>query len=360
MNDNQPPPGLDDTRPLVASEPSNRGLWIFGGLLGVSALGLFAALEARRGDQAKAMVIPSGENRGALIASPPDLAIPPDYQGSAYPGPQGPYAVRQVPLAPYALPQPRMASGPRGPVMMQQAVPSGYSSPLPSYTSMPSQPAGPAVVYKAPDMQIEARETPGSGEAVKTGNRTLAGKLANPSMTVPQGVVVQAVLESALDSTRAGFARAIVSRDVRGFDGSRVLIPRGSRLIGNYKPDLAQGQKRAFIQWERLIRPDGATIAVNSPAADPLGRAGLGGKVNTHFFERFGGAILQSTLDIGVAAASRRVAGDSVVVALPGSAVTNTTKDLAPTDIKPTLKVRQGTSVSVFVARDLDFSSVEQ
>lgn len=360
MSDNEPLPGLDDTRPLVASEPSNRGLWIFGGLLGVSALGLFAALEARRGDQTKAMVIPSGENRGALIASPPDLAIPPDYPLSAYPVQQGPFALHQVAPSPYTLPPQRIESGSRRPVIVQQSGAPAYSAPLPTYTPMPSQPAGPSVVYKAPETQIEAREAPGSSEAVKTGNRTLAGKLANPSMTVPQGVVVQAVLESALDSTRAGFARAIVARDVRGFDGSRVLIPRGSRLIGNYKPDLAQGQKRAFIQWERLIRPDGAIIAVNSPAADPLGRAGLGGKVNTHFFERFGGAILQSTLDIGVAAASRRVAGDSVVVALPGSAVTNTAKDLAPTDIKPTLKVRQGTSVSVFVARDLDFSSVEQ
>lgn len=359
MSETEPSPALDDTRPLVASEPSNRGLWIFGGLLAVSALGLFAALEARRSDQTKAMVIPTGENRGAAIASPPDLVIPPDYPVNAYPVPQGPFAVRQIAPAPYTLPQTRMARGPSSSVVIQQAPPAGYSAPLPSYTPMPAQPSGPAVVYKAPENQFEPREAPGATEAVKTGNRTLAARLANPSMTVPQGVVVQAVLESALDSTRAGFARAIVSRDVRGFDGSRVLIPRGSRLIGNYKPDLAQGQKRAFIQWERLIRPDGAIIAINSPAADPLGRAGVGGKVNSHFFARSGGAILQSTLDIGVAAATQGIVGNGVIVALPASGLTAAARDVAPTDIRPTLKVKQGTSVSVFVARDLDFSSVE-
>ena len=72
------------------------------------------------------------------------------------------------------------------------------------------------------------------GTAV-AGTRTRAGVLANRATTVAQGTLIPAVLETALDSTRPGLARAIVSRDVRGFDGSRVLIPRGSRLIGEYR-----------------------------------------------------------------------------------------------------------------------------
>ena len=114
------------------------------------------------------------------------------------------------------------------------------------------------------------------------------------------------MLETALDSTRPGFARAIVSRDVRGFDGSRVLIPRGSRLIGEYRSEVAPGQRRALVNWTRLIRPDGVTIAIGSPAGDPLGRGGIRARVNSHFFERFAGAILQSALDIGVNLAGAR------------------------------------------------------
>jgi type IV secretion system protein VirB10 len=164
------------------------------------------------------------------------------------------------------------------------------------------------------------------------------------------------VLETALDSTRPGLARALVSRDVRGFDGSRVLIPRGSRLIGEYRSEAAPGQRRALVNWIRLIRPDGVTIAIGSPASDTLGRAGIRAKVNTHFFERFAGAILQSALDIGVNLASR--AGNGTTVILPGT-FQGAPQIVQPSQITPTLKVRPGTSISIFAARDLDFSSAE-
>jgi type IV secretion system protein VirB10 len=164
------------------------------------------------------------------------------------------------------------------------------------------------------------------------------------------------VLETALDSTRAGFARALVSRDVFSFDGSQILIPKGSRLIGEYKSDLSLGQNRALIQWQRMMRPDGVMIELDSPSADPLGRAGIKGKVNSHFFERFGGAILQSSLDIGVQLATSKVANGTVIYALPGEM-----RSAMPTQekVQPTVTVKQGTSVSVFVARDLDFTAVQ-
>lgn len=347
---------VDDGLPLVSMKTSNRPLWIFGGVALVSAVALFAALESGRSAREEAATLPAANSAGQVISAPPELAIPQDYQDYQS---QTPFAqmTPQPPVAPAAPVQVRMVRPPSNytPPPMQQ---------LPPFTA-PSPPAipQPAVVYRAPEPRNDNADDggkPGSAEAVKTGNRTTAAHFANPALTVPQGTVIQAVLETALDSNRAGFARAIISRDVRGFDGSRILIPRGSRLLGNYKADLAQGQNRAFIQWERLMRPDGAIIAVNSPAADPLGRAGVGGTVNTHFFQRFGGALLQSSLDLGVGLASRSLSGGNVVVALPGSAVTNTAKDLVPQDIKPTLKTKQGTSVSVFVARDLDFSTVDQ
>jgi type IV secretion system protein VirB10 len=185
-----------------------------------------------------------------------------------------------------------------------------------------------------------------------------ASRLLNPTLTVPQGTVIAGVLETALNSTRAGAARAIVSRDVTGFDGARVLIPRGSRLYGEYGSDVAPGQRRALIRWQRLTRPDGVIINLDSPAADPLGRAGVEGRVNSHFLARFGSAILQSVLDIGVGLATRSVRDDAVIIGLPGSTQQITGQQAS--QVQPTLSVRQGTSVSVFVARDLDFSTVER
>ena len=80
-------------------------------------------------------------------------------------------------------------------------------------------------------------------------------------------------------------------------------------------------------------------------------------KVDTKFFQRFGGALLQSVLDIGVGVATRK-AGDGVIVALPGSTQNVTRVDQS--QVTPTLRVKHGTSLSVYVARDLDFSDVER
>jgi type IV secretion system protein VirB10 len=176
-------------------------------------------------------------------------------------------------------------------------------------------------------------------------------------MTVPQGFLIPAVLETGFDSTKPGFARAVVSRDVRGFDGRNVLIPRGSRLIGEYSADATPGQNRAVITWTRLMRPDGMTIAMGSPAVDTLGRGGVKASVNTHFFQRFGDALLQSTIGIGSALAQRSVTGPVVVVG-GGPATAATQAQAVPTtSYVPTLTVPAGKSISVFVAHDLDFSA---
>ena len=180
------------------------------------------------------------------------------------------------------------------------------------------------------------REDPNA--APSSTERARAGTLANKASTVVQGTLIPAVLETAFDSTRPGFARALVQRDIRGFDGSQVLIPRGSRLIGEYAADAAPGQKRAKVAWSRLIRPDGVTIAIGSPAADPVGRGGIKAKVNSHFLARFAGAILQSSLDVGVNLASR-AGGAPVIVALPNSVQNTGVGNLRANQIQPTLTV---------------------
>jgi type IV secretion system protein VirB10 len=175
--------------------------------------------------------------------------------------------------------------------------------------------------------------------------------LRNPSLTVPQGALIPGVLETALNSDLPGFARAVVSRDVRSFDGSQVLIPRGSRVIGEYKSGIAQGQSRAFIIWSRVIRPDGASIQIASNGTDDLGRAGLTGQVDRKYLQRFGGAILTTVLQAGVAAVSQQpttsisIGGVGGAAGAPGLA--------APSNISPTIKVPQGSPIRIFVGRDL-------
>ncbi len=345
----------EDIRPMVARPVNNRGVWVFGGMAAIAAILLFSALEARRTAANSPSIMTPREGSGNMISGPPPLAMPGGYDANRE---LGSVLLTRVPGSvngvPYTLPgvpnTPRvMQSGyvPGPPIAPQ---PAAYNDPdSPFYRPLQPEPArasAPAVAQPAPSP---------AAAAILAGNRVGATRFVNPSATVPQGAVIQAVLETALDSNRPGFVRAIVSRDVRSFDGTKVLIERGSRLFGEYKAELASGQNRAFIQWLTLTRPDGVQIAVNSPAADPLGRAGVKGDVNSHFFQRFAGALLQSTLDLGVGLLTRSANNGTVVVGLPGSTSIVNNNSNQP---QPTLKVKHGAAVSVFVARDLDFTSV--
>ena len=179
-----------------------------------------------------------------------------------------------------------------------------------------------------------------------------ATKLADPANTVVQGTLIPAVLETAINTDVPGYARAVVSQDVRSFDGSKVLIPRSSRLIGEYKGVTEAGQRRAYLMWTRLVRPDGVSIALASPAADFTGEAGIGGKVNSHFFSRFGSSILLSILG---GAGSLFTGGASTVVVSGGQSAASVAAQRDSTR-PPTIKVQQGEPIRVFTARDLIFS----
>jgi type IV secretion system protein VirB10 len=187
--------------------------------------------------------------------------------------------------------------------------------------------------------------------------RSRATQLRNTQQTIPQGAMIPGVLETALDSDLPGYTRAVVSRDVRGFDGSVILVPRGSRVIGQYKSAVSQGQSRAFVIWTRIIRPDGASIQIASSGTDPLGRAGLEGSVNRHFFEQFGGAVMLSVINAGLNNLSRTPSTE-VVIGSSTQATALGASALLPAAISPTIKVPQGAPIRIFVARDLDFSSV--
>ncbi len=348
----------DDGLPLVGEDRGNRGLWLGLGGIGIEGVLLFTALESNR-----------------RAAAEPQIAPPRDFAVASQPGP-GLVIPQEYSLAPYTFsPATLTADRPSRPVRLPPvrltAVPSSGGlapeQPSPAYTpppvpALPEAPdpgrAAPLIVY---DMAAAAALTSGNEQAAPSLRNASAVAVAavDRSRIVPQGTLIYAVLETALDSTQSGQVRAILSNDVYNSSGTRILIPKGSRVFGEYKGDIASGQSRALIIWGRLIRPDGVTISLDSPASDPLGRAGIKGKVDTHFGERLLGALLQSTIDFGVLAASRAVTSDSgVVVALPQAAQQAGSK-LIQEPPKPTLRVRHGTRIAVFVSRDLDFSGVD-
>jgi type IV secretion system protein VirB10 len=189
-----------------------------------------------------------------------------------------------------------------------------------------------------------------------------ASQIQNLDTLIAQGAMISGILETALQSDLPGMARAIVSENIYSFDGAKLLIPQGSRLIGQYRSGLVRGQSRVFVIWNRLIRNDGVSINIGSYGTDDLGRSGLEGDVDTHFFERFGSSVLLSMIDsglqIGAASANDR---DAATVAVNTGNDFSRAAEIALQNsiaIPPTINVNQGTRIKVFVGKDLDFSHV--
>jgi type IV secretion system protein VirB10 len=291
------------------------------------------------------------------------------------PAPMIATAVPETASAPVSLRlTPALLSGPDGGVAPADGAPTGLDPPMrlrapamvvdlsgnPAPADAAAAPAagapGAATAVKASaDEQFAARV---SDSEVETAEAT---RLGNTALVAPQGTIIPAILETGINSDLPGYVRALVSRDVRGFDGSTVLVPRGSKLIGEYTSGVAAGQSRAFVVWTRLLTPDGISVDIGSPAVDPLGRGGIKGETNSHFLRRFGAAILMSVLSAGLEGAANHFARNNtaIVIGTPQQATNGASIALQrDIDVPTTITVPQGTPIRAFIARDLDFSGV--
>lgn len=173
-----------------------------------------------------------------------------------------------------------------------------------------------------------------------------------------KGNTIPCVLQTAMDSTLPGFVTCKLPADVIGKTGI-TLLDRGTLVVGETHGGMQQGQNRLFVLWTRAETPNGVVINLDSPAADPLGRTGFDGEVNTHFWARLGGALLlsivQGGLQAGVASVSPQ-GGTNIQTGAVDSVAAESLRNSV--NIRPTLTKNQGELVSIFVARDLDFSGV--
>lgn len=187
---------------------------------------------------------------------------------------------------------------------------------------------------------------------------TRAEVIVNPGNTVVQGTMIQAVTETALDSTLPGAIRAIVSEDVHSFDGTRVLIPRGARLVGRYRSDVALAQSRVMVAWDRIILPDNQTVEISAFGGDELGRTGTTGFVDTRFAQRFGSAALISLIGALPAAAAGQIEDEAAadIASDVGTDLRDSTQSVMQDylAIRPVIHVDQGTRITVMVDRDLE------
>ena len=188
---------------------------------------------------------------------------------------------------------------------------------------------------------------------------TSAEVIANPGNTILQGTIIQASLETAVDSSLPGQIIAIVNRPVWSFSQSRVLIPQGSRLFGSYSSDISLGQSRILVGWTRLVTPEGQSVELAAFGADDQGRSGVKGEVNNRFGLRFGTSALLSIIGAVPSLASVGQNSDAAATAVQnvGENFAETTNSVIGeyATLPPIISLQPGAAVSVIVDRDLEF-----
>ena len=185
-----------------------------------------------------------------------------------------------------------------------------------------------------------------------------ASVLPTQRLLLPKGAFIDCTLETAIDSTLPGMTTCVTATDTFSADGEVVLLERGTQLVGETRGEVRQGQARVFVLWTEARTPTGVVVPLDSPGTDAVGRSGLTGKVNTHFWARFGAAILVSVIDAGVQAGVQST-GNGAVIVNPSTSEDVMTGILQSTvDIPPTITVAPGARIQVLVARNVDFRSV--
>lgn len=231
-------------------------------------------------------------------------------------------------------------------------------SPVPvlSDTALPPAPGNPQVVQT---LAGKRRDFLGSGNARLTES---AARIVAPSSpyVVQAGSVIPAALITGIRSDLPGQVTAQVTQNVYDSPTGRILlIPQGARLIGEYDSEIADGQNRVLLVWERLILPGGRSIALDrQPGADASGRAGLADRTDHHWGRVLRAALISTLLGIGVEAGS---SGDGALLRAlrDGSqdSLNQAGQRIVEREMKvpPTLTVRPGHPLRVMVTRDLVF-----
>jgi type IV secretion system protein VirB10 len=370
-----PPPEddseMDSGMPTVAAAPGRVLVVMLGGILivGFVLYLLFGGDDdsgSKRADEPIQVTTNTGPATQQPLPTPPPVPDPPRAQPTQLPPPPPPVA---------APPPPAPVSNKVDPSQLSKVQQERRASSLLVHGGRGSTPTAATrgqIGYAGSDPNLaftrEYLENTGANQA----EATLMG---NMNYIVAQGKVIDAILETAINTDLPGPLRAIVSRDVYAESGREIMIPKGSRLIGSYNSGIERGQTRVYVIWQRVIRPDGIDIQVDSPGVDSLGRAGVAGYVDNKYTEMFMASLLTSTVSIGLGIAADEALSDS------GTSQTNTSdgtttssgsagsqavlegiRDFSDTseqilrgilEQEPTITVDQGTRIKVFVNRDL-------
>ncbi len=265
-----------------------------------------------------------------------------------------------------------MPAGPRPPSLVERRMWNGNTPPPdaaaaggPGQGGAPGQSrAGTMVMGPNGPVWVPAKE------AVKDAESS-ARVLANPDVLLVRGTYIRCILETRIITDVPGFTSCIVTEPVYSINGRRLLLPRGSKLLGKYdSAGIARG--RVAVIWDRVVTPNGYDISMASPGTDQLGGAGHPGQYDAHWPSRVATAMLISMISDLFKYEGEKHGPQGTVITPNGMAYdtpyqSNTARSvqsLADQAInesanrKSTVTINQGTQLNVYVAQDVDFGNV--
>lgn len=201
--------------------------------------------------------------------------------------------------------------------------------------------------------------------------KALAMRTFDPNLTIPKGDAINCAMTTRVVTEISGFTSCVVSENIYSANGKVLLIERMSEIQGEYTAVGQPGQRRVYVLWSRVRKAGGITIDIASPSTDALGAAGIDGIVDNRWFERIGSAYMLSIFKDFLAASAASTAGGTAAANTPTGSVLyqnsiSTSTSLAEKvlsqsmNIKPVVYAHQGERISIYVARDLDFSGIYQ
>lgn len=368
-----PPPDLDAAAPQLASNDlrrmNRRALFFLAAIVLVLLLFGFWALN-------------SGSNQ-APAAKPREETVTVPEAPKAPPIPQEvPEAARPIALAPPPpLPTPEqlkpadMPTQPRGPTLLERRIMAANEG----AEAVGNAPAAPASPFGGMFPGMGGAPAPAAPSLSANGNIAYNGKdlpdvsnatpLVRPDTLMLRGTFIRCVLETRIITDIPGFTSCVVTEPVYSFTGKRLLLPKGSKVLGKY--EMEPSGPRVAVIWDRIVTPTGIDVNMASPGVDTLGGAGHPGYYNAHWGSRIGSALLISLLsdafkyEAAEHGPRQTTISNGVVTQTPFESNTaDTIQQLANQAVRrsanrpATVTINQGTVLAIYVAKDVDFSGV--
>jgi type IV secretion system protein VirB10 len=192
---------------------------------------------------------------------------------------------------------------------------------------------------------------------------TRAYMLPDPTFMMTRGKVIPCTVLPAIDTTLTGTVSCVTAVDATGADNKVSLMDRGTYCVGQQGGGIMHGQRRVGIIWQRCETPQHVMVPLSADAADSLGRPGIPGTVDDHFWDRFGAAIALSLItDVGpyLIATAQRGNGNTTIafptMTGPQEVMSEVLKSTV--NIRPTITAPHASEVLIYLAGDIDFRDV--